>query len=124
MAATHDKSGELKHLDEELVPLSVAGRVAYSQLVDKQNRISIDPDLGRVLPLVAAALSAVAPIHKRPVAESEESRPLTTVELEAALFRPGVQPRTVLDELYIRRGDLHRAIETLRTANQYFGKKT
>lgn len=124
MGTTHDKSGELKRLQEELVPLSVAGRVAYHQLVDKENRIAVDPDLGRVLPLVAAALSAVAPIHQRSTEEDGESRTLTTQEVEAVLFRPGVPPRSMLDELYIRRGDLHKAIETLRAANQYFGKKT
>ena len=43
--------------------------------------------------------------------------------MEALLFRPGYSARAVLDDLYIRRGDLHRAIESLRTANQYFGSK-
>jgi hypothetical protein len=98
----------------------VAGRVAYHQLVDKENHIAVDPDLGRVLPLVAAALSAVAPIHRR--SESEKSRVLTTMEVEAILFRPGFEPRAALDDLFIRRGDLHKAIESLRTANQFFGR--
>jgi len=98
----------------------VAGRVAYHHLVDRENRISVDPDLGRVLPLVAAALSAVAPIHRRPESEGASST-LTTIEVEALLFRPGFDARLVLDDLFIRRRDLHQAIEALRMARQYFG---
>jgi hypothetical protein len=102
------------------VPLSVAGRVAYHHLVDRENRISVDPDLGRVLPLVAAALSAVAPIHRR--AEGEGApRSLSAVEVEALLFRPGFDALAALDDLFIRRRDLHQAIEALRMARQYFG---
>jgi hypothetical protein len=104
------------------VPLSVAGRVAYHQLIDKKNRVSVSEDLGRVLPLVAAALSAVAPIHK--VTEHEKSRQLSSLEVDTILFRPGVDARTVLDGLFIRRRDLHMAIESLRTANEYFGRKS
>ena len=104
------------------MPLSVAGRVAYHHLVDQEHRISVDPDLGRVLPLVAAALSAVAPIHRR-AAGPESSRALTSREVEAILFRPGCDAHLALDELFIRRRDLHRAIESLRMARQYFGGK-
>lgn len=101
----------------------MAGRVAYHHLVDRENRISVDPDLGRVLPLVAAALSAVAPIHRRPQGE-EASRTLSASEVEALLFRPGFDALAVLDDLFIRRRDLHQAIEALRMARQYFGGKT
>jgi hypothetical protein len=100
----------------------VAGRVAYHHLVDKENRISVDPDLGRVLPLVAAALSAVAPIHRR-VEGHQSSSVLSAVEVEAVLFRPGFDALLALDELFIRRRDLHQAIESLRMARQYFGGK-
>ena len=72
------------------------------------------------MPLVAAALSAVAPIHRRPDAEGT-SRSLTSSEVEALLFRPGFDALVVLDELFIRRRDLHQAIEALRMARQYFG---
>lgn len=98
----------------------MAGRVAYHHLVDRENRISVDPDLGRVLPLVAAALSAVAPIHRRPESEGA-TRTLTATEVEALLFRPGFDALAVLDDLFIRRRDLHQAIEALRMARQYFG---
>ena len=98
----------------------MAGRVAYHHLVDRENRISVDPDLGRVLPLVAAALSAVAPIHRRPEGEGAP-RTLSAVEVEALLFRPGFDALAVLDELFSRRRDLHQAIEALRMARQYFG---
>ena len=104
------------------MPLSVACRVAYHHLVDKENRISVDPDLGRVLPLVAAALSAVAPIHRRSPGH-HSSRTLTSLELEAILFRPGFDALVALDELFIRRRDLHQAVESLRMARQYFGGK-
>jgi hypothetical protein len=99
----------------------VAGRVAYHHLVDKENRISVDPDMGRVLPLVAAALAAVASIHRR--AEHDSSRTLTYSEVETILFRPGCDALVALDELFIRRKDLHRAIESLRMARQYFDGK-
>jgi hypothetical protein len=121
VATAHDKR-EKQKLEEELVPLSVAGRVAYHHLVDKENRISVDPDLGRVLPLVAAALSAVAPIHRRSAAR-DAARTLTSLEVEAILFRPGCDALVALDELFIRRRDLHQAIESLRMARQYFGGK-
>jgi hypothetical protein len=99
----------------------VAGRVAYHQLIDKENRISVSDDLGRALPLVACALSAVAPIHRG--GASAEAHVLSAQEVEALLFRPGFDAAAVLDELYIRRSDLHQAIESLRTAKQYFGAK-
>jgi len=98
----------------------VAGRVAYHHLVDKEKRISVDLDLGRVLPLVAAALSAVAPIHKRSLAH-HSPRTLTAPEVEVLLFRPGCDALVALDELFIRRRDLHQAIESLRMARLYFG---
>lgn len=103
------------------MPLSVAGRVAYHQLIDKQNRISVSEDLGRALPLVAAALSAVAPIHRGGSADAPHV--LSAQEVEALLFRAGFDATSVLDELFIRRRDLHQAIESLRTARQYFGGK-
>jgi hypothetical protein len=119
MAAMCDKRRELKRLEEELVPLSVAGRVAYHQLIDKENRLSVSEDLGRALPLVAAALSAVAPIHR--AGQPGQSRVLSSTEVDAILFAPGCDTREALTELYIRRRDLHQAIESLRTARQYFG---
>ena len=119
--ATAQDKREKQGLEEELVPLSVAGRVAYHQLIDKKNRLSVNDDLGRVLPLVAAALSAVATIHKR--SGVGNVRALSSLEVDGILFRRERDARAALDELYIRRGDLHKAIETLRTANQYFGHK-
>jgi hypothetical protein len=112
-------AAELKRLEEELVPLSVAGRVAYHQLVDRESRLSVADDLGRALPLVAAALSAVAPIHR--CVALGETQPLTSIEVDALLFGPGCDARAALADLYIRRRDLHNAIESLRTAKQYFG---
>jgi hypothetical protein len=121
VGATYDKhrKAELQRLEDELVPLSVAGRVAYHQLVEKEKRLSVSEDLGRVLPLVAAALSAVAPFHR--VSVPGQARELTSIEVDAILFGPGSDARTALTEIYIRRRDLHQAIESLRTAKQYFG---
>jgi hypothetical protein len=115
MATTYDK----QRLEEELVPLSTACRVAYHQIIDKKKRLPVDADLGRALPLVAVALSAVAPIHTQAAAEA--ARELQPSELDAILFKPGDAAR--LDELFIRRSDLHRAIEVLGIANDCFGGK-
>jgi hypothetical protein len=105
---------------EELVPLAVACRVAYHQVTHPQTCTTTpESDLVRIVPQVAAALSALASIHRR--VNGRAARPLTGVEVEALLFQPAYEnPQPDFRGCYIRRSDLHSAIEQLRNARAAF----
>jgi hypothetical protein len=67
--------------------------------------------VSRLLPRFATALAAMAPVYER----SEGSmRRLRAEDVGTRLLKPPYESRAALDELYIRRGDLHDAIEALR----------
>jgi hypothetical protein len=74
-------------------------------------------ELSQVLPRVAAALGSVAPIHQRARAGGGTTL-LTAAAVGSLLSQPGYESRAVLDELSIRRGDLHNAIESLRAGSR------
>jgi len=97
-------------LDEELVPLHVAATVAYFHVTDAAHQVSTQEALADVVPLVAIALSTIAPIHA-------EDGPLGSAALRDALYRD----RPNVDGLKIRRGDLRRAMITLREVRAAFG---
>lgn len=98
-------------LDEELVPLYVAATVAYFHVTDAAHQVSTQEALADVVPLVAIALSTIAPIHA-------EDGPLGSAALRDALYK---EKRPNVDGLMIRRGDLRRAMITLREARAAFG---
>ena len=98
-------------LDEELVPLHVAATVAYFHITDAAHQVSTREALAVVVPLVAIALSTIAPIHA-------ENGPLSSAALRDALYK---ERRPNVDGLMIRRGDLRRAMITLREARAAFG---
>jgi hypothetical protein len=80
--------------------------------------------LDDVRALVAIALSTVATILTR---ENGEALPLSSAQIEAQLFAPTVRSqrdRTAPDltQLFVRRGDLVRAIETLKEVHISFGR--
>lgn len=99
------------HLDDELVPLPVAATVAYFHVTDAAHQVSTQEALADVVPLVAIALSTIAPIHA-------ESGPLSASALRDMLY---AKRRPNVDGLRIRRGDLRRAMITLREARAAFG---
>ena len=98
-------------LDDELVPLPVAATVAYFHVTDAAHQVSTQEALADVVPLVAIALSTIAPIHA-------EHGPLSSAALRDTLYR---ERRPNVDGLKIRRGDLRRAMITLREARAAFG---
>ena len=110
-----DKPGGL---DSELVPLRVAAAVAYSHVTDTTREVSGEGALAEIVHIVAIALSTVAPIHRA------GGGALTDRELRELLYRPlgnaGSKPD--LDTLAIRRGDLRRAMVTLKEARVVFAK--
>jgi hypothetical protein len=96
-------------LDEELVPLVVAATVAYFHVTEAAHQVTTQSDLAEVVPLVAIALSTVAPIVG-------EEGPLGAAQLRERLY--GRPP--ALDGLKMRRGDLRAAMITLREARASF----
>jgi hypothetical protein len=98
-------------LDHELVPLPVAANVAYFHITDAAHQVRTESDLADVVPLVAIALSTVAPIHA-------DNGPVGAAALRALLYG---ERRPNLDNLSIRRGDLRTAMITLREARAAFG---
>jgi hypothetical protein len=89
----------------------VASRIAYRMLVPPVRQAHGELEVSRLLPRFATALAAVAPIYER--SEGSVKR-LKAEDLGARLLRPGYESRALLDALYIRRGDLHKAIEALK----------
>jgi hypothetical protein len=106
-------------LEQELVLLSVASRVAYRALVPAAKQVASEIELSRTLPRIAAALGSVAPIHQR-ARPAGGMRLLSAKEVGDLLFQPGYESRAALDELFIRRADLHKAIEALRAGGSDF----
>lgn len=99
-----------QEVDEGLVPLAVAATVAYFHVTDAARQVTTQSDLADVVPLVAIALSAVAPIVG-------DAGPLGAAEIRQRLY--GREPS--LDGLAMRRGDLRKAMVTLREARASFG---
>ena len=112
-------------LHRELVPLSEATAVAYHIITEKPEALRDPRDLDDVRGLVAIALSTVATILKR---ENGEALPLSSAQIDERLFFPSFcsprDRRTAPDltQLFVRRGDLVRAIETLKEAHASFGR--
>jgi hypothetical protein len=102
-------------LDQELVPLAVAARVAYQQIVREQ-RHPAESGYADSIRLTAMALSAVASIYRKEP-RHERERALTALEVNALLFQPGMETLS-LEYLYLRRGDMRRAILTLTEARR------
>jgi hypothetical protein len=108
------------------VPLSEATAVAYHIITEKPEALRDPRDLDDVRGLVAIALSTVATILKR---ENGEALPLSSAQIDERLFFPGsCSPRDRraapdLTQLFVRRGDLVRAIETLKEVHFSFGRE-
>jgi hypothetical protein len=112
-------------LHRELVPLSEATAVAYHIITERPEALRDPRDLEDVRGLVAIALSTVATILKR---DNGEAHPLDSAQVEERLFSPLSRSREVrtppdLTQLFVRRGDLVRAIEALKEAHASFGRE-
>jgi hypothetical protein len=103
--------------DDALVVLTVAAATAYFYVTDSARQVESGAPLAQILPLVAIALSTVAPIRRA------DGTPLSEVEVDELLFRrqAGVGARaTTLAQLRIRRGELDKAMALLKEARVAF----
>lgn len=96
--------------------LRAAASTAYFHITGAGRQVSGEAALAEILPLVAIALSAVAPILR------DDGRPLSDRDVNQLLFRRKAGPGA-LDELRMRRGDLRKAMELLRQAHISFGRE-
>lgn len=110
-------------LDEEMVSLAVAASVTYFHLTEVARQIDSESHLAEMLQVVAVALSQVAPIHRAPKPGADAAL-LSSAEVDRLLFRPMREGEEApdLDEYCIRRGDLRKALVTLREARNLFGR--
>jgi hypothetical protein len=113
-------------LHRELVPLSEATAVAYHIITEKPEALKDPRELEDVRGLVAIALSTVTTIFRR---ENGEALPLSSAQIDEQLFLPishlhhERRPAPDLTQLFVRRGDLVRAIETLKDVHVSFGRE-
>jgi hypothetical protein len=106
--------------DDELVPLSVAARVAYFQLTRINGGSHGESALAEATRLAAIALAQVAPIYAS--AEAGEPIHLSELQIEELLFRSARERGAPgLDNLHIRRGDLKTALASLLAATRPVG---
>ena len=104
--------------DEALVVLTVAAATTYFYVTDATRQVESGAPLAQILPLVAIALSTVAPIRRA------DGTPLSEVEVDELLFRrrAGVgASATTLAQLRMRRGELDKAMALLKEARVAFG---
>ena len=104
--------------DEALVVLTVAAATTYFYVTDATRQVEPGAPLAQILPLVAIALSTVAPIRRA------DGSPLSEAEVDELLFRrragAGASAAT-LAQLRIRRGELDKAMALLKEARVAFG---
>jgi hypothetical protein len=105
-------------LDEELVPLSVAATVAYFHLTHAITQVGQADVLLRAVALTALAISQVASIHLG--GAGDPKRALSAAEVDRLLVQPMLEraPCPDLDRFLIRRGELRRALASLRVARE------
>jgi hypothetical protein len=108
-------------LDEQFIGLEVAATLAYFHVSESSRDAGGDAQLAEVIPLVAIALSTVAPIYMG-VDGGAAAVVLTSAEVKDLLFRlqrkGGVHN---LRNLVMRREDLTRGMTTLKEARIAFG---
>ncbi len=109
-------------LHRELVPLAEAAAAAYHVITQQPQPLRDPADLEEVRALVAVALATVAPILRQ---DNGSAVPLSGAEIHDALYRSVAPSRAAAVDysaLFIRRGDLLKAIEVLKDAHASFGR--
>jgi hypothetical protein len=107
-------------LQDELVPLSVAGSLAYFDLNRVKGEAGSDEHLRDVVDLAVVALAYVAPIHQK-TGDAAATSVLSGMEVDEMLLAPirqGKKPPN-LDCLYIRRSDLEAAVRNLQKCTEH-----
>jgi hypothetical protein len=120
MTIERNVAGKRAYADDEVLELELGCLVAYFQLTPPKRQMEGPSELIRSLPMVAIALSTVAPIRRLGEAPGEL---VTMRDLQPLLFARDEAGAAVahLEGLGIRRGDLHRAITVLKEARMSFG---
>jgi len=112
-----DETAAAPTADEGLVVLTVAAAMTYFYISEGKGQG--DGALAEILPLVAIALSTVAPIRRA------DGAALAEHEVDELLFRrkAGVgASAATLARLRIRRGDLSKAMTLLKEARVAFSR--
>ena len=124
MTRDEELEAERAALDDEMVSLAVAANVTYFHLTDVSRQVDDQDSLGDMLQVVSVALSQVAPIYRKASDGQPATKPLESREVDEILFRPmrDGNDGPSLDDYCIRRGDLRKALVTLREARHLFGK--
>jgi hypothetical protein len=125
MSLSDGAAAEAKQLelDNELVPLAVAANVTYFHLTDVSRQVDANEHLADMLQVVSVALAQVAPIY-RARADGEQPSLLSNGDIDRLLLAPlrdGAESPS-LDGYCVRRGDLRKALVTLREARNLFGR--
>ena len=117
MAADNKKAPAVQALlDVDFVPMTMAAAMAYFDITAHRKVVGSAAQLVEMGRLVAIALSTVAPIYR--VAEGgKEAHALTTEQINERLFKAKTAS---LEDLAIKRGDLEKAIATLKEARTTF----
>ena len=105
--------------EDELIVLSIAAAITYFHVTDTPRQAGERDSLGELLPLVAMALSAVAPIRRA------DDTPLSEAEVDELLFRRkpgGAASAGTLAQLRMRRSELDKAMAILKEARVAFGR--
>lgn len=123
MTSPEGRAPQQAELDNEMVSLAVAASVTYFHLTEVARQIDSEAHLAEMLQVVAVALSQVAPIYRAPT-DGESPSLLSNREVDRLLFLPMREGEEApdLDDYRIRRGDLRRALVTLREARSLFGR--
>jgi hypothetical protein len=112
-------AARLRQADHELVALPVAAAITYYHVTDPGRQVETRELLAELLPLVAIALSTVAPIRRADGARLSER------ELDQVLCRAKAGAGVSTGELALlrmRRGELRDAMTLLKQARIAFGQ--
>ena len=105
-------------LEREFLPLPIAALVAYYKVTDLRRRLP-EERVGETVRLMAMALAALAPIYGS-ASGREETCVLSAAEVDKLLAQPlgwGAGPE--LDDLCIRKADMERGIQALKTSGNW-----
>jgi hypothetical protein len=108
-------------VSDEFIALPVAATVAYFHVSESDSEAGSEEHLAEIIPLVAIALSTVAPIYMS-TDNGTAAFVLSSQEVRDLLFRSPKAKGYSLENLVMHRHDVDRAMITLKEARIAFGK--
>src|SRR5438270_5950626 len=101
-------------IEDGLVPLTIAVRIAYKVLTPASFQVATEEEFAELTPVVALALAMVTPVYRR---TSRDAAPtaLDPGEIQWLLVHAD-SSRSLGPTLFVRRADLNSAVDTLRGA--------